>query len=96
MQYRIVGVDYFLNEMQPFEVEAILESADYIDSLEWDRTRLMMYSTLAPNSSKKLEISDILTFPWDKEKTGSESTDHSISNEDIERLRNKAKQYGSI
>lgn len=80
--------------MQPFEVDAILENADYIDSFEWDRTRLQMYSSLAPNSKKKLKLTDILLFKWDR--TNTDGTVTSISNADIERLRNKAKQYGGI
>lgn len=83
--------------MQPFEAEVILENANYIDSEKWDRTRLMMYSTLAPNSGGKIkDVTDILTFPWDKESSDTNSTDTSITDQDIERLRKKAKQYGSI
>lgn len=33
--------------------------------------------------------SDIITFSWDEDATG----DTSISNEDVQRLKNKAKQY---
>lgn len=82
--------------MQPFEVDAILENADYIDSFEWDRVRLSMYGTIAPMSKKTLKPTDILAFPWDKEANAGYGTGKSISNEDIERLRNKAKQYGNI
>lgn len=82
--------------MQPFEVDAILENADYIDSFEWDRMRLSMYGTIAPMSNKNLKPTDLLTFPWDKETNASSSTDTSISNEDIIRLREKAKKYGNI
>lgn len=85
-----------MNDMQPFEVDAILENADYIDSFEWDRMRLSMYGTIAPMSNKNLKPTDLLTFPWDKETNASSSTDTSISNEDIIRLREKAKKYGNI
>lgn len=79
--------------MQPWEVDAILENANYIDSPLWDMTRLEMYSNMSIWSKKKMKITDILSFPWDNDSKGTVTT---ISNEDIERLRNKAKKYGSI
>lgn len=94
MQYRIVTVEYFLEKMQPWEVDAIMENANFIDSPEWDRTRLEMYSNMSIWSKKKLKITDILSFPWDNDSGG--GTDTTISDNDIERLRNKAKQYGNI
>jgi hypothetical protein len=41
------------------------------------------------NSSKKLKPSDILSFVWDNENKGNTS----ISNEDVKRLKERAKQY---
>lgn len=55
----------------------------------WEQTRLLAYITAQINSTKKLKPTDIISFSWDEESTG----DTAISNEDIERLKNKAKQY---
>lgn len=61
----------------------------------WEQARLGAYITAQVNSTKKLKVTDIMEFPWEsdyknkKMRTGVTE----ISNEDVERLRNKAKKY---
>ena len=61
----------------------------------WEQARLGAYITAQVNSTKKLKVTDIMEFPWEadykskKMRTGVTE----ISNEDVERLRNKAKRY---
>ena len=59
----------------------------YKDS--WEQARLIAYLVAQCNSTNKLKPSDIMTFYWDK----SEDEDTFISDADIIRLREKAKQY---
>lgn len=58
----------------------------YKDS--WEQSRLVAYMIAQTNSTKELKVTDILKFHWEKEEA-----DTSISNEDVARLREKAKQY---
>lgn len=62
----------------------------YKDS--WEQARLIAYMIAQTNSTKRLKLSDILKFHWEKE----DASDTSLSNEDVERLRQKAKQYEQI
>lgn len=32
---------------------------------DWERTRMVVHSTLSPHSKKKLRPKEILPFPWD-------------------------------
>ena len=59
----------------------------YKDS--WEQARMQAYILAQCNSTKKLKPSDIMKFYWDKE----EAEVTSISNADVERLREKAKQF---
>lgn len=59
----------------------------YKDS--WEQARLISYIVAQCNSTKKLKPSDIMNFYWDK----LEDEDTSISDADVIRLREKAKQY---
>lgn len=79
--------------MQPYEVSVLLEYIENADRLSWEQTRLQMYMVAQVNSTKKLKPTDILPFSWDKEKR---ETDTSISNEDIARLTERAKQLEKI
>lgn len=70
-----------------YEVDTLLSNLQ--DKQAWEQTRLIAYLLAQTNSKKKLKLTDILSFDWDKEKTSTGNT--SISNEDIDRLKQKAK-----
>ena len=50
---------------------------------------MVAYVIAQCNSTKKLKPTDIMQFTWDSDTTG----ETSISNEDIKRFKEKAKQY---
>ncbi len=52
---------------------------------------MIAYIIAQVNSRKKLNPTDIIKFAWDNEEEMNKET--SMSNEDIERLRKKAKEY---
>ena len=57
----------------------------------WEQSRLVAYMIAQTNSTKQLKLTDILKFHWEKE-----DTDTSISNAEVDRLRQKAKQFENI
>lgn len=78
---------YVLDHMQLYEAKALLKYSDYSSRDSWEQSRLVAYLIAQTNSTKKMKPSDIIKFSWDNEEhTG-------ISNDEIERLRNKAKAY---
>ena len=54
----------------------------------WERTRMLMYTVCQVNSTKELEPTDVLRFPWDEDAPKVTET----SEEGIEALRKKAKE----
>ena len=75
--------------MQMYELQPIISNIHKRNKEHWEQTRLLAYITAQVNSTKKLKPSDIITFSWDNTTTGNTT----ISNEDVQRLKNKAKQY---
>lgn len=73
--------------MELYEVKAIMEYEYYAYKDGWEQARLISYLVAQTNSTNKLKLTDILKFHWEDE------VDTSISNEDIERLKQKAQQY---
>lgn len=86
-----IDPDYFLDKMKWYEVEACIKGLENKNKASWEQCRFLSYIIAQVNSTKKLKPTDILSFAWDKPQTDDKNT--SISNEDIERLKNKAKQY---
>ena len=77
-----------MDQLQDWEVYDIYNTLQYADASQWEQTRWLMYVIAQVNSRKHLKLSDILQFPWDSEATSVKTT---ISTEDVERLRKKAK-----
>lgn len=71
-----------------YELEPLLTNLHKRNKESWEQTRQITYVIAQTNSSKKLKPTDIMKFVWDDE-----DSDTSISNEDIKRLKDKAKQY---
>lgn len=75
-----------MDEMQMYEVNALVTNLYQHNKESWEQARLIAYIIAQVNSSKKIESTDIVKFGWDK------MDDHNttISNEDIQRLKDKA------
>lgn len=72
------------------EVEAFLTGFNRRNREAWEQTRVIGYIIAQANSTKKLEQTDILRFPWDNESETKKDTQ--VSDEEMLRLREKAKQ----
>lgn len=72
------------------EVETFLAGFNRRNRDAWEQTRIISYIIAQANSTKQLEQTDILRFPWDKE-TDTDKNTH-VSDEDMKRLRDMAKQ----
>lgn len=77
--------------MQMYEIAPYIRNLHLKSKEGWEQARFGAYVTAQVNSTKKLKVTDIMEFPW--EATTGKKGNTSISNEDIERLKNKAKQY---
>ena len=94
MYERVVGEggvspSYFLDKMTFGEVEAFLIGFNRRNREAWEQTRVIGYIIAQSNSTKQLEHTDILRFPWDEEIDKKEAR---VSDEEMKRLREKAKQ----
>ena len=76
-----------MDELELYEVDDIIDCLPYLERDEWERNRGIMYSVFQSQCTKKLKTTDIIKFPWDEVTV----EDTSISNDDIERLKNKSK-----
>ena len=76
--------------MQDYEVNTIIENLPYLDRTSWEQNRFQVYSTVQMNSKKKLTPSDIMKFAWESKEDLT-----SITSNDIERLKDKAKEISN-
>lgn len=80
-----------MDKLESWEVYELFDSLKLADASQWEQTRWLMYVVAQVNSKKQLKLQDILKFPWEEGKIASSQ---SISDDDIKRLKAKAKQIG--
>lgn len=65
------GLDpgYVLDRIQTYEVEALVENMWMKSKESWEQARLQAYLTAQVNSTKKIDMTEFMTFPWEKVET---------------------------
>lgn len=71
-----------------YEISTLLSNSYLKVKDNWEQARFIAYLIAQTNSKKKLKVTDIITFGWEDKQEHKKS----ISNSEIERLRNRAKQ----
>lgn len=92
-QYKLCSYEYIMNDMQMYELDYLLSSINYSYREEYEIMRFQSYITAQTQSTKKLKPTDIISFNWDKQNEEKVTT---ISNEDINRLREKANKMSEL
>lgn len=72
--------------MQFYEVEALIENLWMKDKESWEQTRTISYVTAQCQSTKKLDMKEMMTFPWENKVEKVEDTP-----EEIEMMRKEMK-----
>ena len=93
-QYKVVSVEYFMDTLQEYEIEPIIQNLVYYEVPQWTRARFQAYCNLQKSSTKKIKPTDLITFPWEKEESSTDqinSNSEPLSKENIQRLKEQAK-----
>ena len=85
---------YVMDEMRMYEIGCLMPFLYLASKDSWEQARLMSYISAQTHSTKKMAVSDIISFPWEKD-TGT-IHDTSMSNADKKRLEEKAKQLEKL
>ena len=85
-----VQPDYVLDRMKFYEIEALIENLWMKNKESWEQTRVQAYITAQTQSTKKIDMNDMMSFPWEKKVEKVEDTP-----EDIEMMRKEMKEMES-
>jgi hypothetical protein len=84
---------YVMDEMRMYEIGCLMPFLYLATKDSWEQARLMGYISAQTHSTRKMSVSDIVSFPWEK---NHEAHDTSMSNAEKRRLEEKAKQLEQI
>ena len=85
-----VQPDYVLDRMKFYEIEALIENLWMKNKESWEQTRVQAYITAQTQSTKKIDMNDIMSFPWEKKVEKVDDTP-----EEIEMMRKEMKEMES-
>ena len=80
---------YVMDEMRMYEIGCLMPFLYLASKESWEQARLMGYISAQTHSTKKMSVSDIVSFPWEAD---ANAHDTAMSNADKHRLEQKAKQ----
>lgn len=84
---------YVMDEMRMYEIGCLMPFLYLATKDSWEQTRFMGYINAQTHSTKKMSVSDIVSFPWEET---AKAHDTAMSNADKKRLEEKAKQLEQI
>lgn len=82
-------MEYFLDELQQWELNLIVNNIKYLDRNEKEIDRYKLYISVQANSKKKLKIEDIMKLPWDDEQDEKWSEEYK---EKVDKQRKETKE----
>lgn len=88
LEYRVVTLGYYLDKMRDYELNIVLSNLQYADRPQWEQTRLLGYINAQTQSTKRLDFSDICTFPWERDTQNIETEEE--TEEQLQALRERA------
>ena len=90
-EFKMVSVEYFMNQLDDWEVNILIDNIPYADRNQWEMCRQQIYITAQVNSKKKLKAKDIMEFAW--EKPVNVKAHETPTNEEITKARNMALSF---
>ena len=79
---------YVLDEIEMYEIKALLKYQYYRNQEEWEQTRFLGFISAKSNGAKISKLENLVKFQWEKKE---KQIPQFMSDEDMNRLQNKAK-----
>lgn len=95
-EYKVVDYQYFMDEMQEYEINNIVENIKYADKNEWESARLIAYVIAKANFKNIKKAQDFLPLPWDdttSTPTKKKAKNTNITQEEIDRLKKLSEKW---
>lgn len=87
-----MDIEYFMDKCTVWEIDNILDCITYVDRNLWESSRLNAFITARANFKGIKTYQDVCKFKWEQIDAPEEHI-QDISNDDINRLKQLAKQW---
>lgn len=95
VQFKLVSLEYFLDQMTEYELYIMYDNLEYSDFNTKEMSRILGYIIAQTQSRKKLKPDEIIQFPWDE--NYKEKSIHKVdTEEDIQRAKQFRDKFEKI
>ncbi len=95
IENKICSLDYFLDVMQPWELEFIFKNLAYAQKNEWEQTRLLYYGSIQPYLKDKTDLQEVFPLPFDN-KNEDTHAQQNVTQESFEKLEERGNELASL
>lgn len=94
-EYKLVDYQYFMDEMQDYEIPILIENLSVSQKTNWIHTRYLMWSSLKPYLKKKsMTPSDLFPLPWDEDTSDTTTTNIKLTDANVRAIRESINKRG--
>lgn len=98
LEYKCVTVEYFLDKMQMYELETIMENINSSIKNEWEQCRRIVFGIERTHFKGIHKPSDVIKFPWDiddtkKQISKPQKQNINITKEYVEKMKAEALKH---
>lgn len=54
-----------MDELEEWQIVDIIDNLKYVDRIERENSRAILYTLIQANSKKKIKLNDVVDLPWD-------------------------------
>lgn len=88
---------YVLDEIEIYEINSLIKHSYKRHKNQWEQARLISFLIAQTNSTKKLQLEDIIKFKWEKEQEEEEKRiENSVSLTDLEKMMRDADEVKKL
>lgn len=88
---------YVLDEIEIYEINSLIKHSYKRHKNQWEQARLISFLIAQTNSTKKLQLEDIIKFKWEKEQEEEEKRiENSVSLTDLEEMMRDADEVKKL
>lgn len=82
--------EYVMDKMQFYEIAAVMKYSYLKNKDSWEQTRMIAYVTAQVNSTKPLEMTDLIKFEWEKQEVQKASE---MTSDRMKAMQERAAEY---
>ena len=89
----MVSYEYFMDEMQEYEIELFMLNVNHAQKCDWERARMIMFTNISPYMKRQKTPKELFPLPTDDDYN---EHDYEISDNEINTMKQRASRVSKM